>query len=43
MEVDSPSESLFAFGWNIFLIGYAIATIIGAVLGHIARENRNGL
>ncbi|KAJ4728603.1 Receptor-like protein [Melia azedarach] len=34
-EEDPHSESLFAFGWKIVLIGYASGTIIGVVLGQI--------
>ncbi|KAJ4728617.1 Receptor-like protein [Melia azedarach] len=34
-EEDLHSESLFAFGWKIVLIGYASGTIMGVVLGQI--------
>ncbi|KAJ4728611.1 Receptor-like protein [Melia azedarach] len=34
-EEDPHSESPFAFGWKIVLIGYASGTIIGVFLGHV--------
>ncbi|KAJ4723431.1 Leucine-rich repeat receptor-like protein kinase family protein [Melia azedarach] len=34
-EEDTRSESPFAFGWKIVMIGYIGGTIAGVVLGHI--------